>query len=303
MSLMRKINHFLLFACAIFSMQMLKAQDLLDILDQELKDTMQLTQATFKTTRLGFGHTVETRKEGILQFTLGTRYWNIPMETPRNSFVADRFSGSLGIEYSFSDRFTSGISVTSFDGLANLFGKYRLIQQQDGSKSIPIGLTLVQTTTLLTREFGPIQLPNNLSDRLVFTSQAIIARKFNRNWSFQIVPTYIHSNSLQTFDNKDQFALGFGGRYRLGNHTSAFTEYYYLTGREEGAQGYNSFFLGVNWEIGDVILQFSLSNAKSFDDPGVILYSPNNFNFNDGGLHFGFNLNYILHTKKRGEKK
>jgi len=302
MSLMRKINYFLLFACFVFNMQILKAQDLLDILDQELKDTTQLTRATFKTTRLGFGQNIETRKKGVLQFTLGTRYWNIPMTTPRNSFVADRFSASFGIEYSITDRFTIGSSITSFDGLVNLYGKYRLVQQSEGTKSTPIGLTIVQSSTLLTRDVSPLQLPQNLVDRFVFTSQAILARKFNRNLSLQIVPTYIHSNTIQTYDTKNQFALGFGGRYRLSNHTSLFSEYYNVFGREEGVQGYNTFFLGVNWEIGYVIFQLSLSNAKSFDDAGAILYSPNNFNFNDGGLHFGVNVVYSLHPKKQSRR-
>jgi len=288
-------------ACNI---SMLKAQDLLDILDDELKDSTRLTQATFKTTRLGFGHSIETRKSGIWQFVLGTRYWNVPMTETRNSFVADRFSGNLGIDYSVSDRLTIGAGYTSFDGLASLYGKYRLVQQKDGTSASPLGLTLVQSTTIITRETGPLRLGDNFSDRFVFATQAVVARKFNRDFSLQIVPTYIHSNMLQTYDTKDQFATGFGGRYRISNHTSIFSEYYYVFGRDQGVeQGYNTFFLGVNWEIGYVIFQLSLSNAKSFDDAGAILYSPNNFNFDDGGLHFGVNVNYSLHPKKRPLKK
>jgi len=303
MSPMKKTSFLLLLVFSICGSTTVKSQDLLDILDQEFKDSTMFAQATFKTTRLGFGHTIETRKKGTTQFTLGTRYWNIPMTTKRRSFVADRFSASFGIDYSFTNRFTLGSSITSFDGLLNLYGKYRLVRQSEGEKSIPIGLTIVQSRTLLTREINFVALPESISDRLVFTSQLILARKFNRSLSLQLVPTYIHSNTPLTYDTKDQFALGFGGRYRLSNHTSLFSEYYSVFGRNEGVQGYNSFFLGVNWELGYVIFQLSLSNAKSFDDAGAILYSPNNFNFNDGGLHFGVNVIFTLHSKKGRKRK
>ncbi|MGB3149518.1 MAG: DUF5777 family beta-barrel protein, partial [Maribacter sp.] len=83
-------------------------QDLLQILDEEREDTLQYTQATFKANRITYGQSVETRKKGKLEFLLGTRYWNIPNNENRKSFVADRFSGRLGLQYAFTDRFTAG---------------------------------------------------------------------------------------------------------------------------------------------------------------------------------------------------
>lgn len=279
-----------------------QSQDLLDILDEELKDTLRYTQATFKTTRLGVGHSVETRKKGVLQFTLGTRYWNIPSNSEnRKSFVADRFSGSFGLEYATSDRFTMGSSITSFDGIINAYGKYRLLRQAEGTGITPIGITLVQSGLMLTRGVSGVILPESFSDRFIYTSQAIIAHKFNRDFSAQIAPTYIHSKSLQFYDTNNFFALGIGGRYRLGNHVSLFSEYYYLANNTGLVQRFNPFFLGVNWEIGYINFQLSMSNVKNFDETAAILYSPNNFNFNDGGLHFGVNVNYVLHFNKKRE--
>jgi len=301
---MKKNRFIFIIISILYGINLAQGQDLLDILDEELKDTVRYTQATFKTTRLGVGHSLETRKKGVLQFTLGTRYWNIPSNTDnRNSFVADRFSGSFGLEYAISDRFTLGSSVASFDGIGNAYGKYRILRQKEGTGKTPIGITLVQSGLMLSRSVFGIVLPENSSDRFVYTSQAIIAHKFNRDFSAQIVPTYIHSKSQQFYDTNNFFALGLGARYKLGGHVSLFSEFYYLTNSVDNTTSrYNPFFLGVNWEIGYVNFQLSLSNVKNFDETAAILFTPTNFNFNDGRLHFGVNVNYVIHTRKKKKK-
>ena len=55
-----------------------KAQDLLDQLYFEEKKKTILTESTFKMLRIGFSHSVETRKKGVLELSAYTRYWNIP---------------------------------------------------------------------------------------------------------------------------------------------------------------------------------------------------------------------------------
>lgn len=294
---MNKIYYFIVLLCVTY---MSYAQTDLQTLLNEVKtpDSLLFTQATFKTVKLGVGHTVETRKKGALQITLGTRYWNVPTEGKRNSFLVDRFSANFGVDYAFTDRLTFGSSVTSFDGVLNGYGKYRLLRQKDDDKT-PLGITLVQNISSLTRDFSGVILPEKNSDKFMFVSQVILARKINRNFSLQFVPTYIHTNSLQlNYDTNDFLALGFGGRYKIGPHVSIISEYNYLQGREQGLQGYNPFFLGVNWEVGDIVVQFHASNAKSFEEAATILYTPNNFNFEDGGFHFGVNVTHIIHFKK-----
>jgi len=139
---------------------------------------------------------------------------------------------------------------------------------------------LVQSGLMISRSVFGIVLPENSSDRFVYTSQAIIAHKFN-----------------------NFFALGLGARYKLGGHVSLFSEFYYLTNSVDNTTSrYNPFFLGVNWEIGYVNFQLSLSNVKNFDETAAILFTPTNFNFNDGRLHFGVNVNYVIHTRKKKKK-
>lgn len=287
-------------SCAILcAISNSNAQDLLDILKDETPKTPLYTQATFKTNRVVLSQSVETRKKGTLEFILGTRYWNIPNYENSQSFGADRFSGHYGMHYAFTDKFTLGAGITSADGILNGFAKYRLLRQRDDI-NVPIGITLLQGTSYHSRSSGIFTLPNDASNRLSYISQVIIARKFTQDLSLQLMPTYVRAGAGQpVIGETDLFALGFAGRYKLGNHVSLTSEYSYLLNRNEGEEGFNTFALGVNWEVGDLIMQFSMSNNKNFDDIAIISLSPNNFNFRPGGLHIGVNATYVLHLSKK----
>ncbi|HEA23500.1 MAG TPA: hypothetical protein ENH87_21665 [Pricia antarctica] len=285
------------FICCV---QFVNGQDLLEILDNEINDTVRYTQATFKSNRIILGQSVETRKKGSLEFLLGTKYWNrADSEADRGSFAADLFTARFGMEYAFSDRFTLGAGVASFDGIIDGFGKYRLVRQREYSNKVPVSITLFQGTSFFTRSYSRIVLPES-SDRFNFVSKVMIARKFSHDFSLQISPTYLHTNSRQLgYETNDYFALGLGGRYKLGNHVSVASEYNYVAGRNEGPQGYNTFVIGVNWEVSDLMLQFSATNAVTFDEAATILFGPENFNMKNGALHIGVSATYTLHLRKQ----
>ena len=62
---------------------------------------------------------------------------------------------------------------------------------------------------------------------------------------------------------------------------------------------YNAFMVGVNWELSHLLLQFQVTNARSFPEDTFITQTRNNFNAKDGNFHFGFNATFVLHTKKK----
>jgi hypothetical protein len=56
--------------------------------------------------------------------------------------------------------------------------------------------------------------------------------------------------------------------------------------------------IGVNWELSHLLLQFQITNARSFAEGDFITQTQNNFNLHDGNFHFGFNATFVLHTRK-----
>jgi hypothetical protein len=274
------------------------AQELLQILEEEQPEQFRYADATFKTTRITFGHSVETRKKGILEIFVANRFWDSP--APRSqSFFSDRLSTRFALEYAISDRLSTGMGGTTWDGLFDGFLKYRLIRQSYGNEGSPISVTLFQNASYFSEGIGDEAIEDTFKDRLSFTSQALIASKLNRNFSLQLSPTFVHKGiSFYGEPNRDYFALGFGGRYKLGNHLSFVSEYYWLVNPVESPSTYGPFSIGVNWEIGDVMLQFMLTNAVNMVEEAFITGTRNNFNFRSPNLNFGFNFAYIIHFKR-----
>tara|TARA_R110002126_G_scaffold286314_1_gene437904 strand:+ start:16488 stop:17399 length:912 start_codon:yes stop_codon:yes gene_type:complete len=278
------------------------AQGLLDKLNDEFPDAPVYKIATFKTTRIGLGHSIETRKKGALEISLYNRYWNIPnFEGQR--FLADVVSTRYGLDYAFTDNITIGLGYTNHDKITDGFLKYKLFKQRKNSKKGFATVALLQTIShrKIENTNGNIyQQTTSASDRYAFTSQILIARKINTDISLQISPTFIHreENSL-TNDPNNQFAVAFGGRHKISNHAAIVSEYFYVANPLKTIETYNVFMVGVNWEMGDLLLQFQMTNARNFAEDTFITQTRNNFNAKDGNFHFGFNATWVLQTKKK----
>ena len=276
----------------------INAQGLLDKLNKEFPDKPVFEIATFKTTRIALGHSIETRKKGALEISFYNRYWNIP-NFQGQRFLADKISTRFGLDYAFSDDFTMGFGYTNYDKISDGYAKYRLIRQQKGTTKAPISVTLFQGISQ--RKGTNTSLYGGASDvnKYAFTSQVLIAKKFNSNFSLQISPTFIYRSASNLNNNpNNQFAIGYSGRYKISGHASIVSEYYQVINPLKSIATFNSFAVGVNWELSYLQLQFHITNARNFAEDTFITQTTNNFNFNDPNLHFGFNATFVLHTKK-----
>lgn len=298
---MKNKYNFKLFLLFFIGLSSLNAQDLLDKLDKEFPEKPVYEIATFKTTRIGLGHSIETRKKGAVEISLYNRYWNIP-NFDGQRFLADKVSTRYGLGYAFTDNFTFGIGYTNHDKLADGFLKYKFLKQRKINKKMPISLTFVQGFSHINSADGNANLydVSNSSSKYAFTSQVLIARKLNADLSLQITPTFIHrdGNSLNN-DPNNQFAVGFGGRHKIGGHAAIVSEYYYVVNPLKSIDTYNAFMVGVNWELSHLLLQFHVTNARNFVEDTFITQTINNFNAKDGNFHFGFNATWVLQTKKK----
>ncbi|WP_298905016.1 DUF5777 family beta-barrel protein [uncultured Psychroserpens sp.] len=272
----------------------LSSQNLLDKLANEDIETSSYVMSTFKGTRISIGHSVETRKKNTLEISFMSRYWNVPQESS-NSFIADRMCTRVGLDYGISDRLTVGFGSGNPNGIFDSYLKYRLVQQSTTKKGSPIGITLLQAGTYRTRSIKGIERRTNFGEKLAFTTQVLIARKFSRNFSFQISPTFIHRTSSNfSIDDHNHFAVGFSPRYKLNNHVALVSEYYYVINPLKSLDTYGAFALGVNWEVSDLLLQFKMTNNQIFTEDAFITQTAQNFNFRDGNFYFGFHATYHI---------
>ena len=122
------------------------SQDLLDKLNNQFKTEKQYEIATFKTTRIAIGQSVETRKKGIVELFIGNRFWDVPNNTEQN-FLADKVSTRFGLNYAITDRFTAGFGYTNFDEIYDGFLKYQLVKQRVATKKSPLSISLFPNFT------------------------------------------------------------------------------------------------------------------------------------------------------------
>ncbi|WP_440879726.1 DUF5777 family beta-barrel protein [Tenacibaculum sp. C7A-26P2] len=281
------------------------AQDLLNQLDKEFPSTPVYEIATFKTTRIGLGHSIETRKQGALEISLYNRFWNHKEGTTQR-FLADEVSTRFGLDYAITNNFTMGVSYTNFDKITEGYLKYKFLKQLKKSKKIPLSMVLLQTISHRNKEalqeydqYGVLTSDSNKSSVYSYTLQLLIARKFNTKFSAQFSPIFITRNhSVFEGQPKNQFALGFGARYKVGGHVSFVSEYYKVFNTSKIVTSYNPFMIGVNWELSHLLLQFQITNVRNYADDTFITQTKNNFNFHDGNFHFGFNATFVLHLSK-----
>lgn len=300
MSLMKNNQYYILFLILLISsIQSIQAQGLLDKLNKEVSDAPQYEIATFKSTRIALGQSVQVRKKNVLEFVVMNRFWDIP-DSKIQSFLVDKLNSSFSLEYGASDRFTLGFGATTWDGVFNGFAKYSLYRQQKNTKKMPVSVTLFQNASYRSRDFFNVAKFDEFNDRFSFTTQLLIAKKITTNSSFQISPTFIHRNS-SVFENdpENHFAIGFGGRRKIGKHTSLVSEYFYVANPLKSKETYNAFSIGVNWELSYIMLQFHFTNARTMEESAFITQTTNNFNSDDGKLHFGFNATFTLQLDKK----
>ena len=272
------------------------SQDLEAILAQESSDTTQLVFGTFNGTRLLNGHSVETRKEGVLEFLISHRFGRVNSGFDQ-LFGLDDSNIRFGFEYALTDRLTVALGRSSFEKTFDIYGKYRLTQQKTGEDPFPLGITLFGSATAKTiKDYLPEDKPS-FSERLTYTSQVLVAKKINPNLSIQLAPTYVHFNTVpEENDPHDMFLLGVGTRIKISKRVSLNGEYYYNMNPFESMDVKNSLAFGIDIETGGHIFQLVITNAVSMIEKGFMAETTGGF-FN-GDIHFGFNISRAFQIKK-----
>jgi len=291
----------LLIICCVGLSTNLFSQDLEDILNDETEETTDVVRGTFKGTRIMNGHSVETREKGVLDFIISHRFGRIN-DGIDEFFGLDDSNIRFGLEYSITNDLVVAIGRSSFEKTYDGYVKYALLHQTEGVDEFPISLTLFTSATEKTlKDYDPDEKPTFVN-RLTYSSQVLIARKFSPNFSVQLMPTYIHFNTVpNTADPNNMFAMGIGTRVKVSNRISMSGEYYYNFNPMESIDATNSLALGVGIETGGHVFQLIFTNSRSMFEKGFIAETTGEF-FN-GDIHFGFNISRAFHIGKKKEEE
>ena len=270
--------------------------DLFDVFEESTQS--EVVYATFKGTQLINASTNETPGEGVLQFVMAHRFGSFNDDYLYNFFGLDNAQVRMQLDYGVTDRLNIGIGRSSFLKVADGFVKYQLLQQQKGTKTVPVSITLHSSTNYRNARYTD-GIDHATSDRLSYMHQAIIARKWNRKLSTLMSPSVVHFNLVPTAQDPNTTAhITLGARYKISNRMALTGESTLLSNREysRGVRYTTPFALGVDIETGGHVFQLHISNTRAMNGPYWMARNP--YSASNGGLFLGFNISRVFTVKE-----
>jgi len=291
------------FCVFALSSQLNAQDDLLDLLDEPDKsEEPTYVTAAFKGTKVINQQSCEIPGAGVMQFIILHRFGALNDDFVYNFFGLEQANTRFSFDYSFNDWLNVGLGRSSASKTYDGFIKAKLLRQSTGAKNMPISLVAYSSMNYNTTRWED-DLPHNESDRLSYSFQLVMARKFNDWLSLQLVPTMAHYNLVEyTASSNDVFGIGVGGRIKLTQRVAITGEYtFQLNPNEYELNGEltpykNSASIGVDVETGGHVFQLHLTNSRGMADPQWIGMTPGSWG--NGDIYLGFNISRVFTLKK-----
>lgn len=287
------------FLISVLQLNNASAQDI-DLFNEKVEKTKDITTATFKSSRVVNGQSIENVGTGVLDLKILHRFGTI-QQGAYNLFGLDQASMRIGLDYGINNRLMIGAGRSTFEKQFDGFFKYKLIQQQTGLKNIPLSLSLASTIIYKSLKDDPAATYlSYTSDKIAYAHQVIIARKFNDYFSLQLTPTLVHYNLVANSTLPNDFkSLGISFRQRISKRVNFTTEYFYRIDKLNGY--FDPLTLGVDIETGGHVFQLHVTNATGMTERTFINETAGEWN--KGGVRFGFNITRAFTLKKPKELK
>ncbi len=306
MSISLMLQKKILLLCCVFASlnQYVKAQnttDTTDLIDRlEIETTNSTTDyaaATFKSSRLINGHTIETLGKSVLDVKISHRFGTLN-NGAYQLFGLDNATMRMGLDYGITNTLMVGIGRSTYQKTFDAFFKVKILRQSTGKKKMPVTVSYVPTFAIRTLDWGDSSQKYRFSSRVSYTHQLIIARKFSEALSLQIMPTFIHRNlSPLIAEPNDLLAIGIGGRQKLTKRTSFNVEYYYMLPGYKIKGTTNSLSVGFDIETGGHVFQLHFTNTRAMTEKNFI--SETTGKWQKGDILFGFNISRVFNIGKK----
>jgi hypothetical protein len=274
-------------------------EDLMNLLNQNTKPEINYTTATFKSTRIMNGHSIERMVPGQLDFRISHRFGTLNSGA-YELFGLDHSNIHFSLEYGIYKWLMIGIGRGTYEKTFDGFTKFSILRQSTGAREMPVSLSFFSSVALMSQKWADPSLTHYFSSRLSYTAQVLVGRKFSPALSFQLSPTFIHRNLVASeIDPNDLYAIGAGGRIKLSKRISFNAEYYYLVNANKNYMSlpvYNPLSVGFDIETGGHVFQIILTNSVAMVEKGFI--GETSGRWKKGDIHLGFNISRVFTLKK-----
>ncbi len=292
---------FLTAFCFLISQYVLAQDDLLASLDSiPVKSARVLP--TFKTTRIVNSHSVETVKAHHLDFRVTHHFGNAGVKGGGHTiFGLDNASDiRIAFEYGVNERLTVGAGRSKIGEMIDAYLKYRVLYQTEDNK-VPVSLTLFANAAMTAIDDINGPYSKDFNNRLSYTYEVLIARRFNNRFSWQLMPAFLHRNFVTNpRDENDLFVLGTGARLKLTKRFALLADYYLIFSgfRSENKDLYfPPLGIGIEIETGGHVFHLYFTNNPAIIENSYFANSSDSWV--KGQFKFGFNISRTFGIGKK----
>ena len=289
---------FLAFLFLLCTLGIFAQDDLMNLLDQNSPKQINYTTATFKSTRVMNGHSIERMPAGQLDVRISHRFGQINTGG-YNFYGLDQSNIHLSLEYGITNWLMVGIGRGEYEKTFDGFTKFSILRQSTGAKEMPVSVSVLTSVAMKTLKFQNTAVTNYFTSRLSYVAQILVARKISEALSVQLTPSYVHRNMVATeLDPNDLFAMGAGARLKLTKRASLNAEYYYLVNPRTymSQKVYNPLSIGFDIETGGHVFQLFFTNSIGMIEKAFI--GETTGTWTKGDIRFGFNISRVFTLKK-----
>lgn len=277
-------HYYIFLVCCLFSVGLHAQDDLLDELEEEATPETFVSPA-FKAMRIMNLQSTKVAAKNDFYLYVSHRFGTLE-DGLTTFFGFDNANTRIQLVYGLFEGWQFGISRESLRKTYALSTKMKLKDQTENFPVTLVGYATANINTQVRKDRFPFL---TFEDRLSYTTQLLISRKFNNNFSLEIAPSYVrHNLTLEASQKHDQFAMGVGGRLKVSKRMSINMDYAYNFNRADDTAFKNPLTIGVDIETGGHVFQLLFSNAQSTNEPGFLSYAEGDWG--DGDIFFGFNI-------------
>lgn len=274
------------------------AQDIDELLEETSGGQTDYATATFKSTRIINGQSVERMPEGQLDFRILHRFGQLNTGA-YNLWGLDQANIHFSLEYGISNWAMAGVGRGTYQKTYDGFFKLSLVRQSKGQRTMPVSVSWFSSIAINSLHWDDYE-NFNFWHRASYVHQLLIARKFTDRFSFEVNPTFVHRNLVETENEEnDIWAVGLGMRFKITKRFSFNAEYYdAITPLPDfqGQETFNPLSIGVDIETGGHVFTITLTNSLAMIEKAFIAETTGDWR--DGGIHLGFNISRVFDLKR-----
>ncbi|MES2616487.1 MAG: DUF5777 family beta-barrel protein [Bacteroidota bacterium] len=261
----------------------------------ETEDEPDFEQNTFKGTRVINSQSIEMLGKANMDYRISHRFGTLD-QGAYDLYGMDIAYQRMSFTFGLTDLLNIEIGRSSFEKMYDGTIKWKVMRQAKGDKKRPLSIVYVGNMAVKTlKNTNPSYAPYYFSNRLYYTHQVLIARKFNEKLSVQLMPGIVHRNFIDSSKYKNTVInIGAAVRYKLTRKFAITSEYFYVLPNQISSFTYhNSFSVGCDIETGGHVFQLHFTNSTSMNEKGFIAETSNSWMKNQ--IHFGFNISRVFY--------